>query len=38
MPTLHDKFNLPDKPLNRTPVSELRPPEEMMAAANAVMF
>lgn len=38
MPTLHDKFNLPDKPLNRTPVFELRPSEEMMAAANALMF
>ncbi len=38
MPTLHDKFNLPAHPLNRTPDELLRPQKEMIDAANALMY
>ncbi len=38
MPTLHDKFNLPTHPLNRTPDELLRPQKEMIDAANALMY
>jgi 2-oxoglutarate ferredoxin oxidoreductase subunit beta len=38
LPTLHEKFNLPDTPLNRTPAEKLRPTPDQMAEANALMF
>jgi 2-oxoglutarate ferredoxin oxidoreductase subunit beta len=38
VPTLHDKFNLPDTPLNRTLVGKLRPPKEMMKKVNDLLY
>lgn len=37
-PTLHDKYDLPDEPLNRLPDSKLRPPREVLEEVNAMMF
>ena len=38
LPTLHDKFNLPEMPLNRTPAEKLRPPKEAMKDVNALLY
>jgi 2-oxoglutarate ferredoxin oxidoreductase subunit beta len=38
MPTLFDRYNLPDEPLNRLTEERLRPPKETMEKLNAMMF
>ena len=37
-PTLFDKYDLPETPLNRLPVDKLRPPLESMSKLNDMMF
>lgn len=37
-PTIFDKYNLPDTPLNRLPVDKLRPPRESFDRVNDMMF
>lgn len=37
-PTIFDKYNLPDTPLNRLPIEKLRPPRETFSRVNEMMF
>lgn len=37
-PTIFDRYNLPDEPLNRLPVEKLRPPRETIDVINKLMF
>jgi 2-oxoglutarate ferredoxin oxidoreductase subunit beta len=37
-PTIFDRYNLPDEPLNRLPVEKLRPPKETIDVINKLMF
>jgi 2-oxoglutarate ferredoxin oxidoreductase subunit beta len=37
-PTLFDKYDLPETPLNRLPVEKLRPPLDSMSKLNDMMF
>lgn len=38
VPTIFDKYNLPDTPLNRLPVEKLRPSKESLDEVNRMMF
>jgi 2-oxoglutarate ferredoxin oxidoreductase subunit beta len=38
VPTIFDKYNLPETPLNRLPVEKLRPSRETMDQVNQMMF
>ena len=37
-PTLHDKYDLPEEPLNRLPDSKLRPPKESLEIVKKLLF
>lgn len=37
-PTLHDKYDLPEEPLNRLPNSKLRPPKESLEIVKKLLF
>jgi len=38
VPTLFDKYNIPETPMNRIPVEKLRPSSDTLEAINASMF
>ncbi len=38
VPTLFDKYNIPESPMNRIPIEKLRPPRETLESINDAMF